>query len=190
MYDKESSILRWKPPSFAQDFRVYRAKRRRAPKGPKAGVFTQRRQRYVPAGTSLSRGHQRYLRPMASVSGSSSLLQEAAEVCAPIVRVLWLRKITLYSEPQPWRVALSASARDLRDSKGRDHHRLTGRLLRDVDQTYQDGKLRSSRNCTILNSALQRSQRLERKLNFRLSKPVCNDRKQLLNSWTARQPPS
>ncbi len=100
MYDKESSILRVETTIVRpKDFRVYRAKEGE-PKGPKSwrilrkGVSDMYRRAQV-----CRAANQRYLEALASVSGSSSLLQEAAEVCAPIVRVLWLRKITLYSEP-------------------------------------------------------------------------------------------
>ena len=58
-----------------------------SPRGRKAGVF------YVKAVSDMYRraevcraANQRYLEALASVTGSSSLLQEAAEVCAPIVR--------------------------------------------------------------------------------------------------------
>src|SRR5258708_2126143 len=100
MYDKEGSILRVETTIVRpKDFRVYRAKEGE-PKGPKSwrilrkGVSDMYRRAQV-----CRAANQRYLEALASVSGSSSLLQEAAEVCAPIVRVLWLRKITLYSEP-------------------------------------------------------------------------------------------
>jgi len=56
MHDKEGSILRVETTIVRpKDFRVYRAKERRAQGAEKLAYFTQRRQRYVPAGGSLSR---------------------------------------------------------------------------------------------------------------------------------------
>ena len=87
MYDKEGSLLRVETTIVrSKDFRVYRAKEGE-PKGPKSwrilrkGVSDMYRRAEV-----CRAANQRYLEALASVTGSSSLLQEAAEVCAPIVR--------------------------------------------------------------------------------------------------------
>ena len=87
MYDKEGSLLRVETTIVRpKDFRVYRAKEGQ-PKGPKSwrilrkGVSDMYRRAEV-----CRAANQRYLEALASVTGSSSLLQEAAEVCAPIIR--------------------------------------------------------------------------------------------------------
>ncbi len=87
MYDKEGSILRVETTMVRpKDFRVYRAKEGQ-PKGPKSwrilrkGVSDMYRRAEV-----CRAANQRYLEALASVTGSSSLLQEAAEVCCPIIR--------------------------------------------------------------------------------------------------------
>lgn len=57
--------------------------------------------------------NNRYLEALASVTGSSSLLQEAAEVCCPITRngkryrglnALAQKGSRFTASPQPWRV--------------------------------------------------------------------------------------
>ena len=87
MYDKEGSILRVETTIVRpKDFRVYRAKEGE-PKGPKSwrilrkGVSDMYRRAEV-----CRAANQRYLEALASVTGSSSLLQEAAELCCPIIR--------------------------------------------------------------------------------------------------------
>jgi hypothetical protein len=85
MYDKEGSILRVETTIVRpKDFRVYRAKEGQ-PKGPKSwrilrkGVSDMYRRAEV-----CRAANQRYLEALASVTSSSSLLQEAAEVCHPV----------------------------------------------------------------------------------------------------------
>jgi hypothetical protein len=87
MYDKEGSVLRVETTIVRpKDFRVYRAKEGQR-KGPKSwrilrkGVSDMYRRAEV-----CRAANQRYLEALASVTGSSSLLQEAAEVCCPIIR--------------------------------------------------------------------------------------------------------
>jgi hypothetical protein len=87
MYDKEGSILRVETTIVRpKDFRVYRTKEGQA-KGAKSwrilrkGVSDMYRRAQV-----CRAANQRYLEALASVTGSSSLLQEAAEVCCPIIR--------------------------------------------------------------------------------------------------------
>lgn len=87
MYDKEGSLLRVETTIVRpKDFRVYRAKEGE-PKGPKSwrilrkGVSDMYRRAEV-----CRAANQRYLEALASVTGSSSLLQEAAELCGPIIR--------------------------------------------------------------------------------------------------------
>ena len=86
MYDKEGSILRVETTLVRpKDFRVYRAKEGQ-PKGPKSwrilrkGVSDMYRRAEV-----CRAANQRYLEALASVTSSSSLLQEAAEVCHPVI---------------------------------------------------------------------------------------------------------
>src|SRR5258708_36987877 len=68
-----------------KDFRVYRAKEGQ-PKGPKSwrilrkGVSDMYRRAEV-----CRAANQRYLEALASVTSSSSLLQEAAQVCPPVI---------------------------------------------------------------------------------------------------------
>src|SRR5271167_847892 len=90
-----------------REFRIYRA-REGEPKGQKRwrilrkGVCDMYRR-----GQVCRAANHRYLEALASVTGSSSLLQEAAEVCRPITRngkryrgsTPWRRRITLYSWP-------------------------------------------------------------------------------------------
>jgi hypothetical protein len=87
MYDKEGSILRVETTIVRpKDFRVYRAKEGQL-KGLKSwrilrkGVSDMYRRAEV-----CRAANQRYLEALASVTGTSSLLQEAAEVCGPIIR--------------------------------------------------------------------------------------------------------
>src|SRR5262245_29640361 len=85
MYDKEGSVLRVETTIVRpREFRIYRA-REGQPKG-------QKRWRILRKGISdmYRRGqvcraaNQRYLEALAGVTGSNSLLQEAAEVCHPV----------------------------------------------------------------------------------------------------------
>jgi hypothetical protein len=87
MYDKESSILRVETTIVRpKDFRVYRAKAGE-PKGPKSWRILRKGLSDMYRRAEVGRAaNQRYLEALASVTGSSSLLQEAAEVCAPVVR--------------------------------------------------------------------------------------------------------
>lgn len=85
MYDKESSVLRVETTIVApKEFRVYRAKEGQ-PKAQKRcralrkGVCDMYRR-----GQLCRAANQRYLEALASVTGSNSLLQEAAQICCPI----------------------------------------------------------------------------------------------------------
>jgi hypothetical protein len=85
MYDKEASVLRVETTIVRpEEFRIDRAKEGR-PKGQKRcrtlrkGVCDMYRR-----GQVCRAANQRYLEALASVTGSNSLLQEAAEVCRPI----------------------------------------------------------------------------------------------------------
>jgi len=85
MYDKEGSVLRVETTIVRpREFRIYRAKEGQ-PKGQKRcrvlrkGVCDMYRR-----GQVSRTANQRYLQALASVTGSNSLLQEAAEVCRPI----------------------------------------------------------------------------------------------------------
>ena len=87
MYDKEGSVLRVETTIVRpREFRVYRP-REGAPKSPKRwrilrkGVCDMYQR-----GQVCRAANNRYLEALASVTGSSSLLQEAAEVCCPITR--------------------------------------------------------------------------------------------------------
>src|SRR5271166_6667177 len=87
MYDKEGSVLRVETTIVRpREFRIYRA-REGEPKGQKRwrilrkGVCDMYRR-----GQVCRAANHRYLEALASVTGSSSLLQEAAEVCRPITR--------------------------------------------------------------------------------------------------------
>ena len=87
MYDKEGSVLRVETTIVRpREFRTYRA-REGAPKSPKRwrilrkGVCDMYQR-----GMVCRAANHRYLEALASVTGSSSLLQEAAEVCCPIIR--------------------------------------------------------------------------------------------------------
>lgn len=85
MYDKEGSVLRVETTIVRpREFRIYRA-REGQPKGQKRwrilrkGVCDMYRR-----GQVCRAANHRYLEALASVSGSSSLLQQAAKVCHPI----------------------------------------------------------------------------------------------------------
>jgi hypothetical protein len=87
MYDKQGSVLRVETTLVRpKEFKVYRAKEGQ-PRGPKSwrvlrkGVSDMHRRAAV-----CRAANQRYLEALASVTGSSSLLQEAAELCCPITR--------------------------------------------------------------------------------------------------------
>ena len=85
MYDKEGSVLRMETTIIRPtEFRVYRAKEGQ-PKAKKQwrtlrkGISDMYRRAQV-----CRAANHRYLEALASVAGSNSLLQEAAEVCCPI----------------------------------------------------------------------------------------------------------
>jgi hypothetical protein len=87
MYDKEGSVLRVETTIVRPgEFRVYRAKEGE-PQGPprwrslRKGICDMYRR-----GQVCRAANHRYLEALASVTGSSSLLQEAAEVSRPITR--------------------------------------------------------------------------------------------------------
>jgi len=87
MYDKEGSVLRVETTIVRPgEFRVYRPKEGE-PQGPprwrslRKGICDMYRR-----GQVCRAANHRYLEALASVTGSSSLLQEAAEVCRPITR--------------------------------------------------------------------------------------------------------
>jgi len=87
MYDKEGSVLRVETTIVRpREFRIYRA-REGEPTGQKRwrilrkGVCDMYRR-----GQVCRAANHRYLEALASVTGSPSLLQEAAEVCRPITR--------------------------------------------------------------------------------------------------------
>lgn len=87
MYDKEGSVLRVETTIVRpREFRIYRA-REGQPEGQKRwrilrkGICDMYRR-----GQVCRAANKRYLEALASVTGSSSLLQEAAEVCCPIIR--------------------------------------------------------------------------------------------------------
>jgi len=87
MYDKEGSVLRVETTIVRPgEFRVYRTKEGE-PQGPprwrslRKGICDMYRR-----GQVCRAANHRYLEALASVTGSSSLLQEAAEVCRPITR--------------------------------------------------------------------------------------------------------
>lgn len=87
MYDKEGSVLRVETTILRpREFRIYRP-REGQPKGQKGwrilrkGVCDMYQR-----GQVCRAANNRYLEALASVTGSSSLLQEAAEVCCPITR--------------------------------------------------------------------------------------------------------
>lgn len=87
MYDKEGSVLRVETTIVRpREFRIYRAKEGE-PKGQKRwrilrkGVCDMYRR-----GQVCRAANQRYLEALASITASSSLLQEAAEVCHPVTR--------------------------------------------------------------------------------------------------------
>ena len=87
MYDKEGSVLRVETTIVRpREFRIYRP-REGQPKGQKGwrilrkGVCDMYQR-----GRVCRAANNRYLEALASVTGSSSLLQEAAEVCCPITR--------------------------------------------------------------------------------------------------------
>ena len=87
MYDKEGSVLRVETTIVRPgEFSVYRAKEGE-PEGQlrwrslRKGVCDMYRR-----GQVCRAANHRYLEALASVTGSSSLLQEAAEVCRPITR--------------------------------------------------------------------------------------------------------
>jgi hypothetical protein len=87
MYDKEGSVLRVETTIVRpREFRVYRA-REGAPKGPKRSrILRKGICDMYQRGQVCRAANHRYLEALASVTGSSSLLQEAAEVCRPITR--------------------------------------------------------------------------------------------------------
>jgi hypothetical protein len=87
MYDKEGSVLRVETTIVRpREFRVCRAKEG-APKGPKTlRILRKGICDMYPRGQVCRAANHRYLEALASVTGSSSLLQEAAEVCRPITR--------------------------------------------------------------------------------------------------------
>ena len=87
MYDKEGSVLRVETTIVRPtEFRVYRAKEGE-PEGQqrwrtlRKGVCDMYRR-----GQVCRAANHRYLEALASVTGSTSLLQEASEVCRPITR--------------------------------------------------------------------------------------------------------
>jgi hypothetical protein len=87
MYDKEGSVLRVETTIVRpKEFRIYRAKEGQ-PKGQKSwrilrkGVCDMYRR-----GQVCRAANGRYLEALASVTGSNSLLQEAAQVCRPTLR--------------------------------------------------------------------------------------------------------
>jgi hypothetical protein len=87
MYDKEGSVLRVETTIVRpRDFRIYRS-REGQPKGQKRwrilrkGVCDMYRR-----GQVCRAANKRYLEALASVTGSTSLLQEAAQVCCPVTR--------------------------------------------------------------------------------------------------------
>jgi hypothetical protein len=84
MYDKEGSVLRVETTIVApKEFRIYRAKEGQ-PKGQKRCRVLRKGVCDMYRRAQLSRAaNQRYLEALASVTGSNSLLQEAAEVCRP-----------------------------------------------------------------------------------------------------------
>ena len=86
MYDKEGSVLRVETTIIRPtEFRVYRAKEGQ-PKAKKQwrtlrkGISDMYRR-----GQVCRAANHRYLEALASVAGSNSLLQEATEVCCPII---------------------------------------------------------------------------------------------------------
>jgi hypothetical protein len=85
MYDKEGSVLRVETTIVRpKEFRIYRAKEGQ-PKGQKRGRALRKGVCDMYRRGQLCRAaNQRYLDALASVTGSNSLLQEAAEVCRPI----------------------------------------------------------------------------------------------------------
>ena len=87
MYDKEGSVLRVETTIVRpKEFRIYRAKEGQ-PKGQKSwrilrkGVCDMYRR-----GQVCRAANGRYLEALASVTGSNSLLQQAAQVCRPTIR--------------------------------------------------------------------------------------------------------
>ena len=87
MYDKEGSVLRVETTIVRpREFRIYRAKEGDS-KGQKSwrilrkGVSDMYRR-----GQVCRAANQRYLQALASVTGSSCLLQEAAQVCQPVIK--------------------------------------------------------------------------------------------------------
>jgi len=87
MYDKEGSVLRVETTIVRpRDFRIYRPSEGQ-PKGQKRwrilrkGVCDMYRR-----GQVCRAANKRYLEALASVTGSSSLLEEAAQVCSPVTR--------------------------------------------------------------------------------------------------------
>jgi len=134
---RRAAFCEWKPPSFDPRIsRVYRAKEGE-PKGPKSwrilrkGVSDMYRRAQV-----CRAANQRYLEALASVSGSSSLLQEAAEVCAPLSECFGSERSRFTPSPQPWRVRPQwhPQRRPARFKRPPNHHRLTGACYADVDQ--------------------------------------------------------
>ena len=114
MYDKESSILRVETTIVRpKDFRVYRAKEGE-PKGPKSWRILRKGLSDMYRRAEVGRAaNQRYLEALASVTGSSSLLQEAAEVlrsrCPRWETLSWTEcfgpeRSRFTPGPQPWRV--------------------------------------------------------------------------------------
>ena len=87
MYDKEGSVLRVETTIVRpKEFRIYRAKEGDS-KGQKSwrilrkGVSDMYRR-----GQLCRAANQRYLQALASVTGSSCLLEEAAQVCQPVIK--------------------------------------------------------------------------------------------------------
>jgi hypothetical protein len=87
MYDKEGSVLRVETTIVRpREFRIYRAKEGDS-KGQKSwrilrkGVSDMYRR-----GQVCRAANQRYLQALASVTGSSCLLEEAAQVCQPVIK--------------------------------------------------------------------------------------------------------
>ena len=87
MYDKEGSVLRVETTMVRpREFRIYRAKEGDS-KGQKSwrilrkGVSDMYRR-----GQVCRAANQRYLQALASVTGSSCLLEEAAQVCQPVIK--------------------------------------------------------------------------------------------------------
>jgi hypothetical protein len=85
MYDKEGSVLRVETTIVhPREFRIYRAKEGEPKAQKRCRVLRKGVCDMYRRGQVCRAANQRYLEALASVTGSSSLLQEAAEVCGPI----------------------------------------------------------------------------------------------------------